>query len=141
MIGWPAILNPYISSVFCLALPAILVCCSVGCGDSSNEVLIQGRVSFQGNPLENGVITFFPSNGRPVTTTFSPGGNYSCQLSPGAYRVTVSTGVTLPLGWKEGDPIPASGVQLPREFTTRIRTPLQVTVATGRTAPINLSLE
>ena len=122
-------------------LAAALISCLFGCSSAPDEIVIQGRVTSQGQPLEDGTLSFFPRKGRPVITTLASGGNYECRLSPGDYRVTITVGVTLPAGWKEGDAIPAPDVRLPREYSSRVRSPLQVTVTRGHAEPIDFSLD
>jgi hypothetical protein len=75
----------------CLAVLAA----TAGCGDDSTGVTVEGSVTFQDKPIESGTLTFFATQGAPVTAVIN-GGAYSCQLEPGEYRAVVAVGVTLP---------------------------------------------
>jgi hypothetical protein len=112
-----------------------------GCSGDSTDPLVEGRVSYQDKALESGVLTFYPAQGRPITAVISSGGSYSCRLPPGEYRVAVTLGVSLPPGWKEGDPEPLQAITLPAEYGTRLRTPLTATVTADQSAPIDFELK
>jgi hypothetical protein len=114
---------------------------SVGCSDSVNKVAVHGKVSYRGEPITSGAVTFFPASGRPTTVPLTEEGEYATELPPGEYRVTVNIGVALPPGWKEGDPIPPQKIQLPRQFTTQSQTPLTATVTEDNQDPIDFALK
>ena len=67
---------------------------------------VTGVVSYQGKPLPRGIVNFMRGNDRPRGGPIGPDGGYACQLPPGAYQVTVTLGVDLPLDFKKGDPLP-----------------------------------
>ncbi len=119
---------------------ALLLGALTGCGGDSEGVAIEGRISYQEQAIENGSLTFFPAQGRPITAVLSEGGKYSCRLPAGAYRVAVTVGVSLPPEWKEGDPVPAQSITLPAEYGTRLKTPLTATVSADHAAPIDFAL-
>lgn len=123
-----------LSIVFLLGLLA-------GCGDAPAGLPIHGQVTYQDQPVPGGTLTFYPSTGRSVATVVSPQGEYDCQLETGEYRVTLVLGVTLPTGWKEGDPIPTVKLNLPRQYSSRLNTPLTATVTEGMTEPIDFPLK
>ncbi len=120
---------------------ALLLCSTLGCNDASLGVSIQGQVSYRGKLISSGTLTFYPTKGRPISAVISLDGDYSCQLPPGKHRVTVVLGVDLPAGWKEGDAIPASKLRLPPKYTSRVRTPLAVTVVDGQSEAVDFSLK
>jgi hypothetical protein len=102
----------------------------VGCGgDNSGDVAVQGSLAYQGKPVPDAKLDFFSSSGRPLTTQVSADGEYNIELSPGEYRVVVTQGVTLPPGYKEGDPLPPPPVKLPPKYTKRVETPLTASVS------------
>jgi hypothetical protein len=101
---------------------------ALGCGDDSNSVSVSGQVSYQGEPLSNAALQFFPTQGKPLTAPLEDG-EYSIELPPGAYRVTVAIGAELPPGWKEGDPVPPATRKLPPQYSSRLGTPLKATVS------------
>jgi hypothetical protein len=83
---------------------------------------------------------FYPARGRAITAATDAAGDYTVELAPGDYAVTVNLSVKLPSGWKEGDPVPPQSVILPAEFTTRINTPLKATIAASGDEPIDFVL-
>jgi hypothetical protein len=99
-----------------------------GCGDDSNSVVVQGKVTYQGQPLSNGLATFFPTKGRPVNVPISEAGEYWTELVPGEYTVIVNAAAGLPEGFQEGDALPEPATKLPRKYTTRARSTLRATI-------------
>jgi hypothetical protein len=124
-----------------LLLMLVVLAGSAGCGDSSNEVSVQGRVTYRGEPLPRGSVTFFPTTGRPVNAPLGDDGTYSTQLPPGEYTVTVSYTEPLPEGFKEGDPTPRPKFLLPPEYTTRARSTLTATVSEDSEEGVNFELK
>jgi hypothetical protein len=124
-----------------LLLLVVVLAGTAGCRDSSDEISVQGRVTFRGQPLPSGSVTFFPATGRPVNTPLGDDGAYSTQLPPGEYAVTVSYTEPLPEGFKEGDPTPTPKFVLPQEYTTRARSKLTATVSEDLDEPINFDLK
>jgi hypothetical protein len=122
------------------ALFAVLMTFVVGCGQASSGVSLAGNVSLQGQPIANGAVMFFPPHGRAIVTTTNATGDYAVKLEPGQYDVTVNTSVQLPAGWKEGDPVPPQKTVLPTIYTTRVKTPLQATVAASGAQSIDFDL-
>lgn len=113
---------------------------STGCGAKSEDVSISGNVSYAGQPISNGAVTFYPAKGRPIVVATDESGVYSAMLNPGEYQVTLATSVKLPPGWKEGDPVPKQDSIVPAEFSTRARTPLKATVSASQSEPIDFVL-
>jgi hypothetical protein len=111
-----------------------------GCGRDSSGVPVQGAVSYNGRPIAQGALLFFPPRGRAIATSTNAAGKYTVTLPPGQYDVTVNVSVQLPDGWKEGDPIPPQEIVLPTQYTTRIKTPLQATVAASGEQSIDFAL-
>ncbi len=79
--------------------PCWLICLVAGCGDSGPSVRVWGTVSYQGRPVEEGRIIFFPIDGTPgpSTGTIIEQGRYdiptrSGPYAGGVYRVEI-TGV------------------------------------------------
>jgi hypothetical protein len=111
-----------------------------GCGNSEEGVTVEGTVTYRGQPFSNASITFYPSTGRPVSAAISDGA-YSAQLQPGDYKATVSLGVNLPPGWKEGDPVPPREIVLPDRYTSVLHTQLAATVEEDQSQPIDFALK
>ena len=122
------------------ALAALLTISFIGCGKSSG-VPVRGHVTYRGETIAKGSVTFFPKSGRPVTAVLSPSGEYSVELPPGGFDVVINVGVELPPGWKEGDPVPKQTNELPAKYTVRARSTLTATVAENQSEPIDFALE
>jgi hypothetical protein len=111
-----------------------------GCGNSGSTVKVHGNVSYRGEAITNGTVTFFPASGRPVIAPLSEG-EYSAELMPGEYVVVIMIGATLPEGYKEGDPIPPPKFTLPNEYTVRAKSTLKASVKAGQSEPIDFDLK
>jgi hypothetical protein len=84
------------------AAVGLVVCCLMlsGCGGSSLEtVAVDGTVTYDGKPLEIGVVRFVPVDpeGMMATGTLKPGGKYTLAtrnsdgIIEGDYKVTVES--------------------------------------------------
>jgi hypothetical protein len=102
--------------------------------------LVAGCVTYRGQPFSNASITFYPASGRPVSAAITEG-EYSVRLQPGDYKVTISLGVYLPSGWKEGDPIPPRKMVLPQQYSSVLHTQLTAKVSEDQSDPVNFKLE
>jgi hypothetical protein len=123
-------------------LAALCSCAFIvaGCSGGADGVTVSGTVNYRGQPFSNASITFYPASGRPVSAAISDG-EYSLRLQPGEYQVTVSLGVNLPPGWKEGDPIPPREFVLPQQYSSVLHTQLTATVSEDQSAPLDFKLE
>ena len=75
-----------------LYLLGVLIGLLSGCGPSL--ATIQGAVTVDGRPLENGVISFVPDDGQGDSTTANvQSGKYHLQATPGKKRVQISAPV------------------------------------------------
>jgi hypothetical protein len=120
---------------------AILATISAGCSAESPTVSVHGKVSFRGEPITSGVVTFFPVAGRPTSAPLDSDAMYRVELPPGEYTVVVNVGAEVPPGYKEGDPLPPPKLILPPEYTTRAKSKLTASVKEGQTEPINFALD
>lgn len=123
---------------WCLALATVFC---IGCAARSELLEVTGAVSYNNQPLTNAAITFFPTQGRPVTAPLDADGDYAIELAPGDYQVTITVGANVPPGFKEGDVLPPPPVVLPDRFTVRARTELNATVSEDQSEPINFDLK
>jgi hypothetical protein len=89
-------------------------------------------VTFQGKPLEHGMISFFPSSGRPIGAAIEPDGGYQASLPPDTYGVIVIAPPKLPAGFKESDPLPPPDPNaLPAKYGRKETSGLSVKVESG----------
>ncbi len=50
----------------------IVLVATAGCGESSNDVSVEGKVTYRGEPVNKGSVTFFPSKRAPRPRRRSP---------------------------------------------------------------------
>jgi len=105
-----------------------------GCGGSEQVQTVSGTVSYRGNPLDSGLVSFFPGGGRPIGAPINANGTYQAELPPGDYTVAISATPTVPADMQEGDrPPPRDPNALPIRYSTPNQSGLRVTVsAEGR---------
>jgi hypothetical protein len=118
----------------------LLTITSQGCKKSSGAVAVHGSISFHGEPLSKGTVTFFPASGRPVPASISDG-SYSTELMPGDYTAIVDVAPEFPKGFKEGDPMPTAKVEMPDQYTTRAKSALTATVKAGQDQTVDFDLK
>jgi hypothetical protein len=77
--------------------PAVLLAATLfvmGCGSDSEysaPIDVSGKVSFQGQPVERGEITFEdPSTGAATSAPLAEGGAYELQVPAGTYQVGIT---------------------------------------------------
>jgi hypothetical protein len=76
--GWVVVL---------LVLPAL-----AGCG--KRTAVVSGQVTYQGQPVPSGAVTFFGSGGLSDSSSLDAEGNYTLSQAPvGTVKVTVVTGL------------------------------------------------
>jgi hypothetical protein len=75
-----------------------LVCCTVlmaslvGCGRGDGLMAISGTVSYDGKPLEKGVISFVPADGKgPTAASPISDGKYSVKVAAGKKMVKIES--------------------------------------------------
>jgi hypothetical protein len=76
-----------------LPIAVLLICLCIGCepGDKLARYKVTGKVSYQGQPVEEGQITFEdPATGQVNSSPLGSGGAYSVELPAGDYRVSVA---------------------------------------------------
>jgi hypothetical protein len=77
-----------------------------GCGGGDDLKSVSGAVTYQGKPVQDGLINFVTTGSRPLGGGIADDGTYSVELSPGDYQVRVDTPPQFPPGFKEGDVLP-----------------------------------
>jgi len=74
-----------------MAIAALL-----GCGQKSGRQVtitsVEGRVTLEGTPLQDGVVSLeAPATGFAASTTLTPEGTFAiCRIPAGSYRITVT---------------------------------------------------
>jgi hypothetical protein len=132
--------NLHLRWLACSLLSLFLATSAPGCKKSSDIVPVHGRISFRGEPLASGSVTFFPTSGRPVGAAILQG-EYKTDLKPGDYTVALDVAPEFPKGFKEGDPLPPPKAALPEEYTSRTKSTLKTSVKAGQTEPIDFDLK
>jgi hypothetical protein len=74
-----------------LAVAALLLSpLGLGCSSSDRPVALQGKVTFQGQPVTEGTVQFTDAKtGRGTEVELGPDGTYQAMLPAGAYTVLV----------------------------------------------------
>ena len=67
-------------------LAAVLATSAMGCGKASSGVSVNGHVSYRGQPIAQGALTFFPEHGRAMATATDAAGHYAIELRPANTR-------------------------------------------------------
>lgn len=121
-----------------------LVLAGCGGGDTPTTYPVSGVVKYDGKPLANVAITFYPAEGRPasgrtneqgkfILTTFSPddgavAGEHRVTITPAAADAPVEPGadiITDASSYAMPDPRKAG---IPQEYMDQTETPLQVKI-------------
>lgn len=84
-------------TVSLFALSAAVAATCLGCGKKGPETFsVAGRVTFEGKPVPEGRIVFYPERGRPAMANIEPDGVYRLTTfkpgdgaPAGRYRVTI----------------------------------------------------
>lgn len=90
-------MNYRVSRRFGAWIAALCASAWLGCGPTRPETApVAGRVTFQGKPVAEGMITFLPEHGRPAIGAIGPDGGYRLTTfetgdgaPPGKYTVTI----------------------------------------------------
>lgn len=110
----------------------LLLALHSGCSHGPETSELTGKITFRGQALEHGMISFFPSTGRPIGATIQPDGTYRVALPPDSYGVIVLAPPKLPEGYREGDPPPPPDPnELPAKYGRKETSGLTVTIGPG----------
>lgn len=118
-----------------------------GCYDDRGLKPTEGVVTFEGSPVTTGVVTFYPTRGRPASAKLDTSGRYQLAsfdagdgVAPGEYRVTIKA-VEIESVADDGY---ASGGRLrwlvPQKYSEIKTTPLQVTISDESAGRIDFEL-
>lgn len=130
-----------------LAAAACFAACA-GCGPGRPATAtVQGKVTYQGKPVVEGTIVFYPEKGRPATGTLAPDGSYRLTTFDandgamlGPHRVTIEARRITPTMIPAGDDPESAGAHgppkvewlLPEKYAGRDSSPLTAEVKPGR---------
>jgi hypothetical protein len=118
-----------------LLLAAWCLGCCGGCGPASTRCAVGGSVTWKGQPLEYGSVTFLTSSGPPgpVGGALIRAGRYdipaSQGLEPGTYRVAISwpgPGGTLTAEEKAAGASPRAKERIPPQYNDDSRLTVEV---------------
>lgn len=123
----------------------VLVVAGCGCGGRKGEV--SGTVSYRGQPLPVGTVTFFGKDNQNVGSSAISEGKYKVsQVPPGSVKITVAT--PPPPGRTAGNappppkdmPAPIASIAIPPKYSSPDQSGLTYEVKSGSQAhPIDLN--
>jgi len=96
---------------------SLLLC---GCGNDG-MVYVSGTVTFDGQPIEEGRITFRNKDGSgPAYSTPIKQGEYSLPCAPGDMKVEIIASRLIPgkFGTQNGTPEPMGEMYIPKQYNT-----------------------
>lgn len=103
--------------------PVLLGCIALaaGCGPSDPlaRYTVTGKVTYQGQPVEEGTITFEdPAAGQVNSSPLGPAGAYSVELPAGDFRVSVSPPLVETKAGPDtpGDWVPKKVANIPKKY-------------------------
>jgi hypothetical protein len=74
-----------------IALAAALLALAAGCSSTPERPEVTGKVTFQGKPIEEGLVTFHGPDGKQATGSIRPDGGYTVADPPlGVCQITLS---------------------------------------------------
>jgi len=131
----------------CLALAVITLGCS-GRGSKPPTVKLHGKVSYQGQPVSQGTVTFQPTKPaegypfRPATGVLNTDGTYELSTFdkgdgaiPGEYQVMI---VSLTSGPTPETPNAPEVWAVPKKYGNSVQSPLKVAVPAEQRGPLEM---
>jgi len=121
-----------------LVVIAIGIALISGCGSSDKlaRYRVTGKVSFQGQPVERGEITFAdPNAGQVNSSPLGSGGSYSLEIPAGDFKVSIAPPLVETKGTGDSPPdqVPDPAVKnIPKRFWTQEKSGLTAQVAKGK---------
>jgi len=71
-------------------IAVVLVVPAVGCSRGPAKAVFTGRVTFDGEPLPQGAIAYYPLSRSPSAGAVIKDGSYQMEAVPGSYRVEIT---------------------------------------------------
>jgi len=116
-----------------------------GCGGRGDLVIVEGRVTLDGEPLANATVLFTSGQSRPASGVTDKNGFYTLYLEegvkgcpPGKYRVQITTARGESLD-ESGQVIPAVPERVPARYN--VQTELEFLVTPGKKNVANFELQ
>jgi hypothetical protein len=135
------------SSLRRLSIGFIVCSVAAGCGKQKPASTVSGKVTLAGQPLDQGVVTFFSSAGSSGVGDIGPDGSYSLLgpdkvegVAPGRYTAVVLPSMAQ-IKKAHNDPrIRVKDSPIPIKYTSAASSPLKYDVAVGPNE-INIALD
>ena len=109
-----------------LALPCLLL--TVGCSNKNGLVPISGQVRYDGQPVQQGFISFIPADGHgPGAETVIQDGRYGVDVAPGSKKVVIEGLEKIGerhIGGPESPLAPINKQYLPSRYSNRLHSEL-----------------
>ena len=102
---------------------AVALLAVVGCGPGDNMADVSGTVSYNGEPVADGSISFTPADGKTPTAGGNvKDGKYSCKVPVGPMKVSVTSAKEVgrkKLYGKDGPDMPVMKEVLPEKYNMK----------------------
>jgi len=123
----------WIRGLLFITISTLLMGCGGGAPDDRPDLgTVSGKVTLDGKPVPNVVVTFYPENGRPSMGKTDESGLYTLQYTANVAgakvgKHTVRITVPEPAGGEEGaeasetsdEPMPPDWVKIPENYNTK----------------------
>jgi len=107
-----------------------------GCTPDSGRYIVSGKVTFQGQPVEEGTVTFEdPAAGQVNSSPLTSGGAYAMELPAGDFRVSVSPPLVETKAGPDtpGDMVPKKVANIPAKYHRQETSGHSAKVESGKT--------
>ncbi len=125
---------PFICRGLCSLVLAVSSIATIGCGpaDKFPRYQVSGKVTFNGQPIEEGTITFAdPATVQVNSGPLGSGGTYSTELPPGSFKVSVAPPLVETKGTGDSPPdfVPKKVNNIPKKYWVQESSGLTADVA------------
>ena len=108
----------------------------VGCSNKNGLLPISGQVRYDGQPVQQGFISFIPADGRgPGAETVIQDGRYRVDVAPGPKKVVIEGLENIGerhVGGPESPLAPVEKQYLPSRYSDRLMTELTCDISSGK---------
>ena len=119
----------------CVRVTLLVALLAIGCGPINKvpRYKVSGKVTYQGQPVERGEITFEdPTAGQVNSSSLGSGGSYALEVPAGDYRVSIAPPLVETKGTADSPPdqVPDPSVKnIPKRYWTQEKSGLSAQVA------------